>query len=303
MPNELRHRKGAFDDDINFVPDQNEQHRDQEALIGHPVGAIIMHPFTMAWRFFIVFFWILCVVALAAGIIALFGFTHKGHWGDFTGEASGIIQTDCNAITKGWMKTCKDYRINSTIVVGGTDNFIPVIPPFPNGQNIMFGSMSSTYARLQAGFAIGFRLGLQFTFPLFFEPGLAVLIEPFGVHLALPFFAPFGLFVASDDRIKTNVVSMVAEEGLLNMLALIPVEYEYIPEWKENGHFEDGVQHGFIAQQARLVLPQTVRETVVQLGGQTISDFHNLQERKFIPHIVASIQPLYTRLVELENNK
>jgi hypothetical protein len=109
--------------------------------------------------------------------------------------------------------------------------------------------------------------------------------------------AAFGSF--SDSRLKQNIVDLPSQ--LANIMALRPVEYDYI-ESEGGGH-----QIGFIAQEVQPIYPDLVGER--QDGMLTLSDMNKndarlikaIQEMKSIIDTQAStIQSLTARIEALE---
>ena len=173
----------------------------------------------------------------------------------------------------------------------------PVIPLFPPGPDFLFGDQSITYTRMQAGLAIGFRLAAaNVQFPLLFEPGLQVLIEPLGVHIATPFFSVFGTFIASDERIKTDITDMDTKEAAENVMKIKPRTYYYIPEYNEIIAGKDSLppkspkRRGFIAQEVEQILPNSVQEESMNLPNEKIEDFKQLSLEDIIVENVGAQQ-------------
>jgi trimeric autotransporter adhesin len=102
--------------------------------------------------------------------------------------------------------------------------------------------------------------------------------------------AAFGTF--SDSRLKENIVDLTPQ--LANIMALRPVEYDYI-ESEGGGH-----QIGFIAQEVQEVYPDLVGER--SDGMLTLTDFNKNDARliKAIQEQQALINQLTTRLEALE---
>ena len=159
------------------------------------------------------------------------------------------------------------------------------------------GDQSIPYARVEAGLAIGFRLGTSsFLAPpgiLFGEPDLKFLIEPFGVHVASVFVPFFGIFVPSDDRIKTNETALDTGQCLSNLARLSPKSFSYIDEWAgaSTGAIEEGSTHtGFVAQELGSVLPSAIRESTILIGGEEVTDFNEYNLQDLFPEIVGAVQ-------------
>lgn len=206
------------------------------------------------------------------------------------------------------IRSGNDLIIHDKIIHSGSDvmaekiQFTPVLPIGPTGSDFIFGDQSTPYSRLQAGVAIGFRLGTpSFLMPpgvLLGEPDLKMLIEPFGVHVASIFVPFFGIFIPSDERIKTDITDMDSTEALQNVLKLQPKTYYYIDEWHqmlgENTQEERGEKRrGFIAQQVKEVFPHSVKENLINLNGETIEDFNELRKEDIVTDVVSALQEMY----------
>ena len=102
--------------------------------------------------------------------------------------------------------------------------------------------------------------------------------------------AAFGAF--SDSRLKENIVDLPSQ--LANIMALRPVEYDYI-ESEGGGH-----QIGFVAQEVQAIYPDLIGER--QDGMLTISDMNKNDARliKCIQEQQALITALTTRITALE---
>ncbi len=162
------------------------------------------------------------------------------------------------------------------------------------------GTSSQVFPK--AGLAIGFRLGTDsFLTPpniLLGEDGLKVLIEPFGVHVASVFVPFFGIFIPSDERIKTNVTDLDPFEAIRNVLSLRPRTYHYTESWyemlnEEGEQSEHPKRRGFIAQEVREVLPNSVKESAIHLDGETLRDFLDVRKEDIVTEVVSATQTLY----------
>lgn len=191
-------------------------------------------------------------------------------------------------------------------------DFSPVFPIGPDGYNFIFGDQAVPYARVQARFAIGFRLGEDsFLSPdnfLFGEDGLKFLISTLGVHVNSVFVPFFGVFVPSDERIKTNVTNMNTTQALQNVLSLRPRTYRYTEEWYaalgENTEEERGEdRRGFVAQEVEDILPHSVRSTTMSLNGELVDDFRDLRKEDIVTEVVGALHEIhYNRIIETAYN-
>lgn len=211
-----------------------------------------------------------------------------------------------------------NLTIHENIIHSGEDimarklNFTPEFPLGPTGSNFIFGDQNIPYARLQAEFAVGIRLGTDsFLTPpdiLFGEDGLKFLVEPLGVHVASVFIPFFGVFIPSDERIKTNITTMNTTRALQNVLSLRPTTYRYTEEWynalgetTEEERGED--RRGFIAQEVEQILPHSVRETTMYLGGEYVDDFRDLRKEDIVTEVVGALHEIHNnRIIESAYN-
>ena len=101
---------------------------------------------------------------------------------------------------------------------------------------------------------------------------------------------------SSDQRLKKNIQTI---DGALNkVLQLRGVNYE----WRDSKNHEDGIQLGFIAQEAKLIIPEVVR------GVETDSTFLNMQYAPITALLVEAvkeqqklIEQQKVRIAELES--
>jgi hypothetical protein len=78
------------------------------------------------------------------------------------------------------------------------------------------------------------------------------------------------IIVFSDERIKKNIVPLNTDDSLVKVVALNPVSFNYIDRSKSAG---DELQHGFLAQEVKKVIPEAVSTT-----------------RDFIPDVFCMVQ-------------
>lgn len=97
--------------------------------------------------------------------------------------------------------------------------------------------------------------------------------------------------VTSDYRLKENVQPMTG--GLTTVLALKPVTYD----WISNG----SAGEGFIAHEIQAVIPDAVHGEKDAVDDKGEIKPQGVDFSKIVPHLVAAIQELTTRLAALEN--
>jgi len=98
--------------------------------------------------------------------------------------------------------------------------------------------------------------------------------------------------ITSDQRIKENIVTL--ENGLSTIIALRPVEFDYIETKKHD--------ISFIAQEYQKVLPNQVSEHAASLAEKEITGVDTLLglTPNLIPYLVAAIQELNAKVTALE---
>lgn len=246
--------------------------------------------------------WILWAIALTVAVIVALVFAADFHW-ERDSITSNIISKHTNADVE--VRSGNDLVVHNRIIHSGSDVMAEKItfsPPvfFPTGDDFVFGDQNIAYARLQAGLAIGFRLG---TFSgiapgMFLQPDLKVLIEPAGVHISSFLFPFFGIFIPSDERIKTNITDMDSVQALRNVLSLRPKTYYYEDWWYEqlgedDDQFSKPKRRGFVAQDVEKVLPNSVKEINMALNGKMTEDFRDLRKEDLVTEVVSAVQHIY----------
>lgn len=93
----------------------------------------------------------------------------------------------------------------------------------------------------------------------------------------------------SDRRLKTNIVSLNADEILAKVLLMQGVNYDLI------ANPEQGIQYGFIAQDLRKIFPTKVYENKVGYLSSSYGDF--------VPMFIEALKALNERVKLLEENK
>ncbi len=241
-------------------------------------------------------------VILTVGLFAAFAFSGRNHW-ERNGLTNNIVSKDSTANVE--VRADNDLIIHNRLLHEGEDvaidkvSFTPVLPIGPTGDDFVFGDQAVTYTRVQAGLAIGFRLGTNsFLTPpgiLLGEEDLKVLIEPLGVHIASVLVPFFGVFIPSDERIKTNITALNATQAFRDVMNLRPRAYHYIDDWhrmmgEETLEQRGSRRHGFIAQEVEEVLPHSVRRTTVNLENRVIDDFRELRKEDLVTEVVSAFQ-------------
>lgn len=192
-------------------------------------------------------------------------------------------------------------------------------PPFigPTGWVTVLGNQDDTYTRVEAETAIGFRLGNLISPPIFGDSNLAVLIQPFGMHVASFFFPFFGSFTPSDERIKVEQGDFVAQDSLDFISQLTVHQYRYSDSFLEtisasnqesvnpmggSATFPtaDTLVHGLFAQEVADLAPLAVAQSPMFINGTLIEDFNHVRYEYFIPDLIAAVQALSGRVAALE---
>ncbi len=283
----------------------------QRSITGHyMIGGYSYGWYGFLWCIGIIWGLTITVVAIVALVFASDTFWIRDEVTD------NIISRNSNADVE--IRAGNNFIIHDKLLHSGTNvmaekiSFTPVLPIGPTGDDLVFGDQGVTYSRLQAGLAIGFRLGTNsFLTPpgiLLGEPDLKVLIEPFGVHIASILIPFFGIFIPSDERIKTNITDMNVTEAMVNIMSLRPRTYYYTDTWhemlgEETVESRGEKRRGFIAQEVENVLPHSVKQTSLNLDGKIVDDFRDLRKEDLITETVSALQLIfYQSICELGYN-
>lgn len=181
----------------------------------------------------------------------------------------------------------------------------------PEGPNLLFGAANATYTRLQAFYALGFRVWDRFFIPLggifasnglFGEDGLAVALDTFAnwIHGPIIGTGP-GLLILSDEDAKENVKSLDSGVALGKVSKLEPRSFDWKGAKSESAaklpaKTLDSMTnvHGFVAQEVGAVVPSAVRSTTdflpddTELAPQALMDYNAL-----IVELVGAVQSLW----------
>lgn len=215
---------------------------------------------------------------------------------DHIGSKTGPVHVRDTLIVDENMEIDGAIVFTSTPATGLEKIFHTPVIVGPPGDDIVMGDQSIPYSRVQARDAIGFRLGSSPTGPspgIFGEPDLKVLIQPFGVQIS-SFLSPFfGIFIPSDERIKNNVTNLNTTTCLGNLLNLDPVQYFLNEGWATEGGVDASVpQTGFLAQNVKDTLLNSVRETELFVDGEVIDDFLQYNINDLFPEVIGSIKEM-----------
>lgn len=108
---------------------------------------------------------------------------------------------------------------------------------------------------------------------------------------------PGGLWIPSDEQLKTNVLAL---DGALDVIAqLDPSTYEYVPEAAPGMQLPQGTQAGLLAQELEQVLPTLVhpftQPAEIDSSGNVMHpafDYKGINYVGLIPYLIAGIQEL-----------
>ena len=277
----------------------------KRSKIGGPINGRPGNHWRAVWACLWIFFYLVVLGLAIFATVMVIDTRSKLLW-ERDGATNNIVSKNGNSDVE--VRSGNDLIIHDRMLHSGSDtaidkiSFTPVFPIGPTGDDFIFGDQGVPYSRLQAGLAIGFRLGTDsFLTPpnvLLGEDGLKMLIEPLGVRVASVFVPFFGIFIPSDERIKTNVTDLDPLEAIKNVLSLRPRTYHYTESWyemlnEEGEQSEHPKRRGFIAQEVREVLPNSVKEGAIHLDGETLEDFLDVRKEDLVTEVVSATQMLY----------
>jgi hypothetical protein len=183
----------------------------------------------------------------------------------------------------------------------------------PEGPDQLFGDPGVAYARLQAKFALGFRVWDRNFIPiggpfqpngLFGEDALAVAIDTFVTWIHGPIIGTGpAIMVISDKSVKENIKSLDPAAALANVAGLEPRSFDY----KDVSHGSASIHakvkkqmtglHGFIAQEVNAVVPTAVHSTADYLADNTNAGkeppMSLLDYNAIITELVGAVQSLW----------
>lgn len=109
-----------------------------------------------------------------------------------------------------------------------------------------------------------------------------------------------GIFVASDESLKTNIVPLGSSLEVITQLQ--PKQYDFISGLHPDLSLPEGQQAGFLAQELQQVLPSLVRDARIPASrdsvGNVISesiDYKAVNYDGIVPYLVGAIQELNAR--------
>ena len=237
------------------------------------------------WKWAII---LLFLLVATTGVVALVvALTDDAHWSYDEGAGTITSRHDGADVE---VKEGGDLVVHNSIV----DSFLhtvyekitldPIIGP--EGPDLLFGAANATYARLQAFYAIGFRVwdrsfipigGIFASNGLFGEDGLAVALDTFAnwIHGPIIGTGP-GILVISDEAAKENVKSLDAGRALGMVSKLEPRSFD----WKGAKSAEAAKLsvkmrsdmknvHGFVAQEVGAAIPSALHSTADYLPADT----------------------------------
>ncbi len=189
---------------------------------------------------------------------------------------------------------------------------ITLDPAFgPSGPDLLFGAANATYTRIQAFFAIGFRVwdrlpgnfipigGIFAANGLFGEDALSVVIGNFATFIHGPIIGTGpAILIISDEDAKENIQSLDSAELLGNVARLEPRSFDWkgasenFLTAKQKASME-GVQ-GFVAQEVSAVLPRAVHTTSDYLPTGTGLVSQSLMDYNYITtQLVGAVQAMW----------
>lgn len=109
-----------------------------------------------------------------------------------------------------------------------------------------------------------------------------------------------GVFVASDESLKTNIEPLGSPLQVIEQLR--PKQYSFIASPHQDVNFPEGQQAGFLAQELESVVPALVRNTrlapAVDTAGNVLSpaiDYKAVNYAGLVPYLVGALQEMSER--------
>jgi len=110
-----------------------------------------------------------------------------------------------------------------------------------------------------------------------------------------------GSCCTSDRRMKKNVQKLNQTAAMERINGLHPVTFEYVKTYLEQDKWvKKGTHTGFIAQDLKKSYPNAVITRAKKIGGELVDDFHMVRKDELIAEMVAAIQHLHERVMNLE---
>jgi hypothetical protein len=103
---------------------------------------------------------------------------------------------------------------------------------------------------------------------------------------------------SSDIRVKENINSIV--DGLDKIMRLNPVTFQYKSDYVDLNPGYEGTFSGFIAQEVKDIIPESVTITSEKLGDKIINDFMLLNQGDMIPLMVEAIKEQQRQIESLK---
>lgn len=103
----------------------------------------------------------------------------------------------------------------------------------------------------------------------------------------------------SDRRLKKNIQQLPSGESLALLMKLKPVYYEYNDEKQAQSRFNEGLRHGFIAQDVLEALGEEANRTAIVFSQD--DGFYSLRYDEFVADAVNVIQLHEERLRQIES--
>lgn len=261
---------------------------------------------------------LLILAAIGVAIAALvYAMTDDAHW-QFIDEERIVSRHDGADVE---VKEGGNLVVHNAIIDSNEHTVyekITLNPLFgPEGPDLLFGAANATYARLQAFYALGFRVwdrsfipigGIFASNGLFGEDALAVVYDTFANWFHGPIIGTGpAILVISDENAKENIKSLDVSKSLGNIAHLEPRSFD----WK-GAKSEEAVKlpvkmragmkgvHGFVAQEVGAVIPSALYSTSDYLPEGTNFPPQALMDyNAIIVELVGAVQSLWSNGVIL----
>lgn len=106
----------------------------------------------------------------------------------------------------------------------------------------------------------------------------------------------------SDIRLKEKITNINTEESLDKIIKLKPKTFFYKKEAQKKFGFNDKKQRGFLAQEIKKVLPNSVfiSKEEINFDNKIINNLHKINSDSLIPDLVGALQECIKKINKLE---
>jgi hypothetical protein len=304
---------------LGIGADEDEMEMENESMLEHHHKhhhhSSERHRKGMFWKWGCILLILAAIGVAIAGLV--YAMTDDAHW-QFIDEERIVSRHDGADVE---VKEGGNLVIHDAIVDSNEHTVYEKITldPFfgPEGPDLLFGAANATYARLQAFYALGFRVWDRFFIPiggifasngLFGEDALAVVFDTFANWFHGPIIGTGpAILVISDEGAKENIKSLDSGVALDKVSKLEPRSFDWKGATSEDAaklpvKMRNGMKgvHGFVAQEVGSVIPSAVHSTLdylpegTEFPPQALMDYNAI-----IVELVGAVQSLWSNGVIL----